>query len=126
MNKSLLLIPLLILLLTGIPFCATAQQRTVTGTVYDDQGAPLPGATVRVKEAADEVTVTNDKGKFILPLGENAKTLVVTFIGMQEREIAVNHQSTFKIMLRNASNTLSDVVVIGYGTVKKSDLTGSV
>ncbi len=126
MNKSLLLIPLLILLLIGIPFCATAQQRTVTGTVYDDQGTPLSGATVRVKEFPGVGSATDADGKFVLQLPRNSRTLEVSYIGMQPQELAINRQSTFRITLKNASTNMSGLVVIGYGTVKRRDLTGAI
>jgi TonB-linked SusC/RagA family outer membrane protein len=105
---------------------ALAQQKVVTGVVADKQGLTLPGVIVSVKETAVKVA-TDSKGKFSisLPLGQN--TLVFSFIGMQTLEVKVNPgQNDLQITLENASRDLNEVVVVGYGTTKKVDVTGSV
>jgi TonB-linked SusC/RagA family outer membrane protein len=105
---------------------ALAQQKVVTGVVADKQGLTLPGVIVSVKETAVKVA-TDSKGKFsiTLPLGQN--TLVFSFIGMQTLEVKVNPgQNDLQITLENASRDLNEVVVVGYGTTKKVDVTGSV
>jgi len=102
------------------------QQRQITGVVSDKQGLTLPGAIVSVKGTTIK-TATDNKGAFSVsaPAGQN--TLVFTFVGMQSSEVVVGpHQNDLQITLENASRDLNEVVVVGYGTQKKADLTGSV
>ena len=101
------------------------QKRTVTGSVVNDSGEPIPGATVVLKGTAIG-TITDADGKFVLPNVELGQTLVFSFVGMQTQEISVGNQSNLSITLRESTIGLEEVVAIGYGTMKKSDLTGSV
>ncbi len=102
-----------------------AQEKKITGIVLGDNGSPLSGATVAVKNFS--VTTTSDgEGKFSLTIPAEAKTLVISYIGMEPLEAALDGKTEFVLELASLNSTLSDVVVIGYGTVKKSDLTGSV
>ena len=105
---------------------ALAQQKVVTGVVADKQGISLPGVLVSVAGTSVR-TATDSKGKFSisLPLGQN--TLVFSFIGMQTLTVKVEPgKNDLQITLENASRDLNEVVVVGYGTAKKGDLTGSV
>jgi TonB-dependent starch-binding outer membrane protein SusC len=114
----------LLLLLAG--FATTwAQNRTVTGVVKDIKGDPLPSVTVLEKGTQNGV-VTDFDGKFSLKLTGNAPTLVVSFIGFTAKEITVGTQTDFSITLDEDTKTLGEVVVVGYGTAKKKDLTGSI
>ncbi len=101
-----------------------AQTRTVKGTVIDAQnGDPLIGATVRaVGEQA--ATVTDIDGNFQLQIGNGTKQVNISYIGYVAADLAVSNNMTVK--LEPESQTLTDVVVIGYGVARKSDLTGSV
>ena len=100
-----------------------AQDLTVTGTVIDDFGEPVLGANVVVKGTTNGATTDLDGNfSFKAPKGS---VLVISFIGYSTQEVTFNGQP-LKISLREDSELLEDVVVIGYGTVKKSDMTGSV
>lgn len=101
-----------------------AQTKKITGKVFDETGAPINGATVAVKNSK-VVTLSNDKGIFTLDLPSSATRIVVTFIGMETTELNVSNKTNVIVSLRSIASALADVVVIGYGTVKKSDLTGS-
>ncbi|MEB0248740.1 MULTISPECIES: TonB-dependent receptor [unclassified Mucilaginibacter] len=105
---------------------ALAQQRQITGVVADQQGITLPGVTVKLKGTTVNA-VTNVKGEFKLDLTAGNNTLVFSFIGMQTLEIAAGpNQTKLQVTMQNASRDLNEVVVVGYGTTKKSDVTGSV
>lgn len=100
-----------------------AKQR-ISGTVLDAAGEPIIGANVVEKGIANGV-VTDIEGKFSLSVAENA-VLQVSYIGYLTQEIPVRNQTVFSIVLEEDSQTLDEVIVVGYGTMKKSDLTGSV
>ena len=116
----------------GLSICpttamASVQQQTikVSGQVVDHEGEPLIGATIKVKGAQNGV-ITDFDGNFQIDAPSNA-TLVVSYVGYKDREIAVRGRAIIeKIELESDSQLLDQVVVIGYGTQKKADLTGSV
>lgn len=98
---------------------------TIKGKVTDKAtGEPLIGVSIRIKGARDGVA-TDVNGLFSLSAPENA-TVVVTYIGYATQEIAVNNQATINIALEPSSKGLNEVVVVGYGTQKKINLTGSI
>jgi len=99
--------------------------KTVRGKVTNEKGEPLVGVTILEKGKLNG-TSTNEKGEFTLSLINEKATLVITSTGYEGTEISVENKSTVKIKLISTAKTLDDIVVIGYGTVKKSDLTGSV
>lgn len=101
------------------------QQKTISGTVLDANGLPLPGATITVKGTKNS-TATDLDGKFSIKIDKKATTLVVSYIGFDTTEIAIGSKTEFKISLKESSQSLNEVVVVGYGTVKKKDLTGAV
>jgi TonB-dependent SusC/RagA subfamily outer membrane receptor len=105
---------------------ATQQQTkiTVTGTVSDSDG-PVIGASVLEKGQSANGTVTNADGEFSLSVEPNA-TLVISYLGYATQEIAVNGKTSFTITMSEQTNLLDEVVVVGYGTQKKVNLTGSV
>jgi len=103
---------------------AMAQDRAVTGKVTDSSGAPLSGATVIVKGTGNG-TQTSTDGVFKITAPPTAKSLVISSVGYLTQEIAIENGS-INIQLRPAASILSDVIVVAYGTRKKSDLTGSV
>lgn len=106
------------------PGDALAQTRDVSGTVRSDDGTTLPGASV-LEKGTNNGTVTDSDGKFSMSVSGEA-TLVISFIGMKPMEVPVGSQTTFDVTLETDITQLDDVVVIGYGTQKKSDLTGSI
>lgn len=96
----------------------------ITGQVNDEKNLPMPGATVQIK-GTKIGTTTNVDGKFTLTVPENA-TLVISSIGYLPREIEVNGRKSFNVQLQSSAKDLSEIVVIGYGTQKKKDVTGAV
>lgn len=101
-----------------------AQNRTVTGSVTSDDGTTLPGVSV-LEKGTTNGTVTDTNGSFTLNVNADA-TLVFSFIGMVPQEIPVGNQTAVDVTLQTDITTLDEVVVVGYGTMKKSDLTGSI
>src|SRR5690554_1947166 len=97
---------------------------TVSGTVTDQEGEPIPGATVLV-HGASVGTATDLEGRYSLTVPENA-TLVFSFIGFESKTVEVNNQSTIDVSLELSTQALEEVVVIGYGTQRKKDLTGAI
>ncbi|MEO5907684.1 MAG: carboxypeptidase-like regulatory domain-containing protein [Ginsengibacter sp.] len=104
---------------------AFTQSKTISGTVTDNSGNALIDATVSVKNS-NVSTTTNKVGVFTLDLPANAKTLVVSYVGMQNYEVGIGRENTFKIALTPVVNTLNNVVVIGYGTQKRGDVNGAI
>lgn len=107
-------------------FVASPQQSkiTVTGTVVDAAGEPIIGASV-VEKGTTNGTITDIDGKFSLTVPSDA-TLVLSYIGYVEQQIPVKNQRTLKVTMKEDTKTLEEVVVVGYGTQKKVNLTGSV
>lgn len=113
------------LLLLAVAFCNFAVAQTITGTVTDaESGEPLIGANVLVVGTATG-TVTDFDGTYSINLPADAKQLEFSYTGFAAQTIDVNGQTTINIEM-SSGELLDEVVVIGYGTVKKSDLTGSV
>lgn len=96
----------------------------VTGNVADENGEALIGASVMVK-GSTMGTITDIDGNFSLDAFKGA-TLLISYIGYTSQETSIDNRTSFKIVLKEDSKTLEEVVVIGYGTVKKKDLTGAV
>ena len=97
----------------------------VTGKVTDEAGKPVQGATVQVK-GTTIATATIADGSYSLMAPSGTSRLVITSVGYAELEVAVNNKSEVNISVVSAASLLEDVVVIGYGTVKKKDVTGAV
>ena len=112
----------LTLILTLIVGTVSAQ--TVSGNVVDETGEAVIGATV-MEKGTKNATVTDFDGNFTINMGDS-KVLVISYIGMQTQEINVAGKSSVNVVLKEDATTLQDVVVVGYGTMKKTDLTGSV
>ena len=96
----------------------------VKGVVVDKTGFPLPGANVMEKGTSNG-TITDLDGNFSIKV-DGKKTLVISYIGMKTQEVAVQGRKTINVQMVDDSKALDEVVVIGYGTVNKRDLTGSV
>jgi TonB-dependent starch-binding outer membrane protein SusC len=101
------------------------QRREISGTVRDYRGLGLPGVTVMVK-GTTVGTITDNSGNFQLSIPVDAQTLEFSFVGMRRQEVSAQGRSLFEVVLEEESIGIDEVVAIGYGTVKKSDLTGSV
>ncbi|MGN1237306.1 MAG: SusC/RagA family TonB-linked outer membrane protein, partial [Muribaculaceae bacterium] len=121
MNRKAWIVMLFALCLA---FPALAQKITVQGTVVDGTGEPLIGASV-IPQGTTAGAATDFDGKFQLTVDSKA-TLVVSYVGYDTQNVPVNGQTTLKIVMKENSLVLDEVVAIGYGTVKKNDATGSV
>ncbi len=117
---------LIIILLSSISFFALGQSRTVEGTVIsgDDQ-SPMPGVNVIIKGTTTG-TATDVDGKFRIEVSSESAVLQFSFIGYQTTEETVGTRSVINVTLPLDTETLEEVVVVGYGIQKKSDLTGSI
>ena len=116
--------PLAVLFLLCLLPAGAMAQSIVKGVVNDEAGEPIIGATVKV-QGTNEGSITDMDGNFSVRANANA-TLNVSYIGYESQSVAVGGKSFLTIVLKEDSRTLDDVVVIGYGTMKKSDISGSV
>jgi len=117
---KLFLCPLFLLLSTW----AMAQKTTVTGHVTDEKGQPLPGVSIVIKSSKSG-TVTDVNGKYTLNVNSN-DVLEFSMIGFIKQESPVNNQSVINVTLIETPEALNEVVVVGYGTQKRKDVTGSI
>ncbi|MEO0733327.1 MAG: carboxypeptidase-like regulatory domain-containing protein, partial [Bacteroidota bacterium] len=115
----------LLLLLCGFSGTAFGQQ-TVSGTVISEEGDPLIGVTIRVKEDLTTGTVTDFDGKYSITVPNAESTLLFSYTGYDTKEMVVGAQTVLDITMETDAETLEEVVVVGYGYVDKKDLTGSV
>lgn len=116
---------LCLLMMTLIVQGVWAQVRTVTGTVSDGKD-PLIGVTVQVKGNAKVGTITDVDGKYSIEVTSPGTILVYSYVGYQTTEKMVGQNSRLDVVMKADDKSLDEVVVVGYGTMKKSDLTGSV
>lgn len=107
---------------------ANVQQEstTVTGIVLDDMGEPIIGATIKIKGQDAVGTITSIDGDFTLKGVKKGQTLVISYIGFQTQEVKYNGEKSLKVSLKTDSKSLNEVVVVGYGTQKKVNMTGAV
>lgn len=124
-NKVKNMRSLLLILFSAISLSVSAQTITVQGNVKDTSGEPVIGASVVEKGNTANGTITDLDGNFSIKV-DGKKTLVISYIGMKTQEIAVQGRKTINVQMVDDSKALDEVVVIGYGTVNKRDLTGSV
>ncbi|MBR1872091.1 MAG: TonB-dependent receptor [Bacteroidales bacterium] len=108
-----------------VPLSALAQKKTVTGTVSDNENYPLIGAGVVFESNPGEGVITDIDGNYSIEAGPD-DVLVFSFIGFVDQHIKVGDRDVIDVVLEPDTNNLEEIVVIGYGTTKKSDLTGSV
>ena len=99
-------------------------QKTVTGTVKDANGEPMIGVTVATGSGTG--AVTDMDGNFTIPNASPSTVLNVSYVGYKSQTVKVGNSNTLNIVLQEDNTTLEDVVVIGYGTMKRRDLTGAV
>jgi TonB-linked SusC/RagA family outer membrane protein len=116
---------LLLMGFTQLSLCVFAQQKTITGQVTGPDLKPLAGATVTAKGTKNAVTSSND-GNFSITIPSATKTLVITNVGYSSQEFDISSQTNVTAVLQPSVSNLNDVVVIGYGTAKRKDLTGAV
>ncbi len=126
LSRTFMLTLLVALLGMLSPTSAFAQQLKVSGTVTDVKGDAVIGATVKVKGGGTGASaITDIDGHFTVNASENA-TLTVSYIGYKMQDVPVNGRRQLNIVLNEDNEMLDELVVVGYGTMKKSDLTGSV
>jgi TonB-dependent starch-binding outer membrane protein SusC len=116
---------ILLILMLAVPWNSFGQLRSVSGVVKDSQGIPLPGVSIIIKGTTKGTTSDVD-GKYSLQIDNEEVTLVFSFVGFESQEIKAGNLSAIDISLKEDVTSLQEVIVIGYGEVKKSDLTGSV
>lgn len=127
------IIALRLLLVLLLPFTAFASnndwgrnfQQEISGTVTDENGTPLPGASI-VEKGTINGTQTDFDGNFKINVGDSNAVLMVSYIGYTTQEIPLNGQTTLSVVMVESSSTLDEVVVVGYGTTVKRNLTSSV
>ncbi len=126
LKGSNLKIPIMALFLGIFLTQAAGQTRSISGTVLSgDDNSPLPGASVVIKGTV-RGSITDLDGKYTISLNPDDQILVFSFVGYQDKEVTVGDQKVVDVVLEPETIGLDQVVVIGYGTVKKSDLTGAV
>ena len=99
--------------------------RIVSGTVADSSGTKMPGVAVAVK-GTRIATVSDDAGHFSINVPQKNNVLEISSVGFATQEVTIGTQSSLSITLMTSSNKLDEVVVVGYGTSKKRDVTGSI
>lgn len=124
MKKKIRDLFLLSLLCLGITQSLLAQNVTVKGKVTDDKGEMIPGASVTVK-GSQQGTLTDAEGVYSIDVAGNA-TLVFSFLGYLKEEVPVSNRSTVNVSLKTDTKALEEVVVVGYGTQRKIETTGSI
>ncbi|MFD2887656.1 SusC/RagA family TonB-linked outer membrane protein [Chitinophaga cymbidii] len=102
-----------------------AQQTTVKGKVTDEKGEPLPGVSVSVKGATTGTTTGID-GQYTITVNSGSAVLLFSYIGFEEKEIAVNNRASVNVVMQVSAENLREAVVIGYGTQRRADVTSAV
>jgi len=125
MNRKLFKKNCILLLSLFSFFSSKAQNFSISGKVTNENGIALDGATV-LEKGTKNSTLTRQGGIFQLNVSSGKSRLVISFIGHEEQEIAVDDKTNLSVSLKTANENLSDVVVIGYATVRKKDVTGAV
>src|SRR6476661_7445339 len=126
MNLRKLICPIGLSMLLLLTMGAYGQGRVVTGHVADTSGKSVSGVSVMVKGHSSTGTTTNEDGRFSIQVPASATTLVFTSVGYANREVDITGRNSVEINLVPTSGNLNEIVVIGYGSVRKKDLTGSV
>ena len=114
-----------IVLSTEVKAVAQQDEKRITGTIVDAMGETVPGANIQVKGSSGVGTITDIDGNFSLRVPVNS-ILVISYIGYETQEVEIANKSQLDILLREDTQALEELVVVGYGVVRKSDLTGSV
>lgn len=112
-------IVLAFLLLLTVPFSAFSQDLTVSGSVMDQQGGPLPGVSILIEGTSSGVPTDID-GNYSLNAPGNS-VLVFNFLGFESQKVSVDNRSTINVVLRESFMSLDEVVVVGYGSMRRTD-----
>ncbi len=115
---------LLVLMLLAFTVGSYAQGRVLSGTILDETGQPLPGVAVTIP-GTSKGTVTDFDGKYTLNVSDEDTKVQFSFIGYTPQTVAINGQSNISVNLEPDSKELDEIVAVGYGTMKKSDLSGA-
>ena len=124
-KNRLIRVAALMLPLLFFSFLTMAQTLTVKGTVSDEKKTPIPGVTVAVKGTTIG-TITDIDGKYTISVPSGSKLLVFSFVGMTTKEVAVDGKTQIDVTMSEDVIGLDEIVAVGYGTQKKSDVTGAV
>lgn len=116
----------MVLLSTLLFVVGTISAQTINGNVKDNTGEPIIGATVMEQGTSNNGAVTDIDGNFTLTLKGNSKKVTISYVGMKTQTISAAGKNAINVSLQDEATSLNDVVVIGYGSVKRKDLTGSV
>lgn len=114
-----------LLLFTMSIMCAWGQKKTLSGNVIDMAGEPIIGASVMEKNTKHG-TMTDINGNFTLEIAADAQSVIISYLGMKTQDVSVAGKTRVDIRLDDDNTLLDDIVVIGYGSMKKSDLTGAI
>ncbi len=126
MTKKRLLVGIVAFLLSLPPLAILAQDRTVSGKITDSKdGSPIVGASITPKGASGGTTTGAD-GTFTLKISSSVQTLVISSVGFSSQDVNVANNSVLNVSLSGTQSNLNEVVVVGYGTTRKKDLTGAV
>ncbi|MDJ1502689.1 TonB-dependent receptor [Xanthocytophaga agilis] len=109
----------------SMPVAFAQSQKTVTGTVFDTSKEPLPGVAITIKGKTTG-TVTDNFGKYSIVVGGPDDVLLFSLIGMMPESVVVGNQTQVNMTMTQDVRTLNEIVVVGYGTQKKSDVTGAI
>lgn len=120
------LLVLLLLCTSGWQGWCQDPTKLITGKITDKTGIALQGATLTVKNAKKSSAVSDANGNYILKVPTNATILVVTYVGMRPVEVKIDGKSALDIQLDEADSKLSEVVVVGYGTKRRADVTSAI
>jgi len=108
-----------------LTYSSFAQTKTISGIVSDQAGLPLERATVKVK--GEKVSgITDASGRFHISVSSDAKTLIISYVGSKEQEVSIEGKSTILVTLNVTETKMNEVVVIGYGTAKRNDVSSAV
>src|ERR1700722_14292965 len=117
--------PCLLLIFLLLSIISFGQQKTlISGAVTSETGSPLQGVSVLVR-GSEKGTITDDKGQFSLDVPQSG-TVVFSIIGYEPKQVTIGKSRIMNVTLTSRTSTLGDVVVIGYGTQKRKDLSGAV
>jgi hypothetical protein len=115
----------LLLLFQGVVQAQTRPAIVITGEVKDEKGKVIPGVTVRVNNT-QAYAVTNSNGAYSIKVPSKQNILVFSYLGFISRQQIVGNQTTINVILKEDPNLLDEVLVVGYGTQKRSEVTGSI
>lgn len=99
--------------------------KNISGTITTEEGQPVVGATVRAK-GTNQGSITDDQGKYELVVDDKVSTLIISYIGYTTQEVEIGGRSIINISMLESNSTLDEVVVVGYGTQRKADITGAI